>query len=209
MSKVFVNQVISDNETGERYLILWIAPGNEYGYCYGLDSRSRKPKQFDTVDIISTPLRYEIIPHDFPGITRTDDSFTEKELAHRERIWGMLQSAVTNEPDIYDSKRRFAILREIVDNNSIKPNDLYALLDKYWRSGKTKNAFIPGYSNCGAKGERRRSYKKRDGLTTTIEKTLTDSDRKNFVTAIKKHYLKRDKLSFKAVYEKLIQDFYT
>lgn len=215
MDKIFVNQVINDTETGAQYLILWIAPGNEYGYWYNLSGQSRKPAMFNMNEITSKELvgQYDVIPYELPRLARTDDSFTEKERSHRDRIWVMLQSAVENEPAIYDGKKRPAILRKIAETNNIKPNNLYAFLDRYWRSGKTKNAFIPGYSNCGAKGKQRQFREKKTGRKSlsaeSIGKVLTDDDRRNFDSIIKKYYLNQKKISFKAAYEKLLQDFYT
>ncbi|MDR1672738.1 MAG: transposase family protein [Bacteroidales bacterium] len=144
-------------------------------------------------------------------MTRPDESLNTKEQEHRARIWSIMQSVVETEPDIYESSARAAILRRTATESGIDRAYLYKLLDRYWRSGKTKNAFIPAYSNCGAKGKQRRTYKKRKGVLSagdSIGKTLTDNDRKNFATAINRYYLNRNKLSFKAIYEKLLQDFY-
>ncbi len=215
MNEIIVNQTIHDTETGTQYLILWIAPGNECGYWYDLNSRSRKPVLFNMDEVISGESngQYDVVPYEITHLTRTDDSFTEKERLHRDRVWDMLQSAVENEPDIYDVKKRPAILREVAESNNIKPNNLYALLDRYWRSGKAKNAFIPGYSNCGAKGKRREIREKKTGRKPSnleaIGKVLTDDDRHKFSIAIKKYYLNQKRISFKVVYEKLIQDSYT
>ena len=215
MSGILVKQIIDDMETGAQYIVLWIAPGNEYGYWYDLNSRSRKPALFKVNDIIAGEIhgQYEKNSYEPQNMIRTEDSFTEKERIHRDRIWDMLKNAVENEPDIYDSKKRPGILRDVAESQNIKPNNLYALLDRYWRSGKTKNAFIPGYSNCGAKGKQRKNIEKKTGRkplsTDAIGKALTEDDHRNFDNAIRNYYLNQKKISFKAVYEKLLQDFYT
>jgi len=61
----------------------------------------------------------------------------------------------------YEKKSRTSILRVIAEKNNTKPYNLYRYLDRYWRFGKTKNAFVPQYSNCGGKGEGRIQYIKR------------------------------------------------
>ena len=211
-TKICVNNIVRDTENENQYLILWIAPGNDYGYWYDLNSRSRKPKVFQLRDIIQGEHngKYEIESYSPP--INIDEIFSEKELAHRERIWDLIQSAVETEPDIYDNKLRLGILRRIADERGIKPNNLYELLDRYWRSGKTKNAFLPRYSNCGGKGIGK-NYSKKTGRpetsTITTGKILTDTDHKNFEYAIKKYYLNQDKRSLKSTYEKLLQDYYT
>jgi hypothetical protein len=215
MNEICVNKMITDMETGAQYLVLWIAPGNEYGYWYALNSRSRKPTQFDMKTVIEgeSHNRYEVSSYSTPTLVTADDSFTEKERSHRDRVWNMIQSAVENEPDIYDNRKRPAILRTIAEENGIKPNNLYALLDRYWRSGKTKNAFVSRYSNCGGKGKQRHGNTKKTGPQASsgeaIGKVLTETDRRNFAAAIKKYYLNQKKISLKATYERLLQDFYT
>jgi len=210
-----VNQVILDTETEALYLVLWISPGNEYGYWYDLNSSSRKPSRFQMCDV-SERVRdghYEVDIYSSSVDARSEDTLTEKELSHRDRIWNIMKTAVETEPDIYDKKLRSEILRKVADVNGLAPNNLYKWLDYYWRSGKTKNAFIPKYFNCGGKGKEKNSYRKKDSQHSSGAgvscKSLENNDRLNFAAAIKKYYLTRQKMSFKIVYEKLLQDFYT
>ncbi|SHH68260.1 Mu transposase C-terminal domain-containing protein [Desulfosporosinus lacus] len=213
--EICVNKMITDVETGTQCLVLWVAPGNEYGYWYDLNSRSRKPIRFEMRAVVEGENHnlYEVSPYSTPTLGTADDTFTEKERIHRDRVWNMIQSAVENEPDIYDGRKRSSILKKVAEENDIKPNNLYALLDRYWRSGKTKNAFIPDFAKRGGKGKSRKTGEKKIGRpslnTGTMGKVITDSDRKNFAAAIKKYYLSQKKISLKATYERLLQDFYT
>lgn len=213
-TEIYVNKSVQDTETGNVYLILWISPGNEYGYWYDLNSSSRKPLPFQFCNIQNglQSGRYEEGLCPSPQIIRSEDTLTSKELRHRDRIWGIMKNAVETEPDIYDNKLRHAILREAADRNSIATPNLYVWLDSYWRSGKTKNAFLPKYSNCGSKGKERHLYRRKSNInsdnTTLYGKTLDDNDRLNFASAVKLYYLTKEKMSLRTVYEKLLQDFY-
>lgn len=215
MNEICVNKMITDMETGNQYLVLWVAPGNEYGYWYNINSGSRKPGRFDMRNVVDGENNnlYEVSPYSASGTTTADDSFTEKERSHRDRVWSILQSAVENEPDIYDSRKRPAILRKIAEENHMKPNNLYAFLDRYWRAGKTKNAFIPEFAKRGGKGTPRKTGGKKIGRRSlnakTTGKVIADTDHKNFAAAINKYYLSQKKISLKAAYERLLQDFYT
>jgi hypothetical protein len=214
MNEICVNKLINDLNTGTQYLVLWIAPNNEYGYWYDLNSSSRKPAKFELGSALSdeSNLRYEIAGYHAAGI-RNERNISETEKAHRDRLWDMMQPAVEYEPEIYERNTRAGILRTIADKNNIKPSNLYPLLDRYWRSGKTKNAFIPAYNRCGSKGSVRNQTDKKigrkpqDGIQES--KIITETDRINFASAVKRYYLNRNKLSFKAVYEKLLSDFYS
>ena len=208
---ICVNKTINDLESGAKYLILWIAPGNESGYWYDLNSGSRTPGVFIMDDVVAGVIegRFEVEDYSTLGMMQSDELLTDKERSHRDCIWNIMQTVVECEPDIYDGKLRLTILRKAAAGKNIDPTNLYRWLDRYWRSGKTKNAFIPGYSNSGAKGKERTTYKKNPSGTAVSGKTLEDTDRRNFAAAVKQYYLTPEKVSFKTVYEKLLQDFYT
>jgi hypothetical protein len=92
-------------------------------------------------------------------------------------------------------------------------SNIYPLLDRYWRSGKTKNAFIPAFHKRGGKGSIRRKADKKIGKKPRGDvsegKAITETDRANFASAVKSYYLNRNKNTFTAVYEKLLSDFYS
>ena len=200
MIELCANKIITDLENGQQYLILWLAPGNEYGYWYGLSNNSRTPVRFSTSDLIDSEEKghYEISDYVASDWKHDDTSLAETERFHRDRIWEMLRGAVECEPDIYDKKCRASILRRIADENNMQPNNLYRYLDKYWRSGKTKNAFLPQYFKCGGKGKERPLYKRNAERTNDAQfKTIDETDRQNFAKAIKKYYLTQKSLHSK------------
>ena len=213
MNDICINKLIRDFESGAQYLVLWLSSDNGYGYWYDLDGESRKPAYFEPRNILvgENSLRYEILDYQ-PAIIRGEDSISETEKAHRDRIWSMIQAAVESEPDIYERNARGGILRRIAEEQGVDRSNLYRLLEKYWRSGKTKNAFVPQYSSCGGKGNERQSYHY-DTLAryepSTAGKTLDKKDKANFAAAVRKYYLTRNKLTFTAVYEKLLGEFYS
>ena len=211
MNEICVNKVINDLESGAQYLVLWVAPGNEYGYWYDLNSRSRKPGKFELGKVLSNENGWQYEISDFlPPEQSFELTITETQRAHRDRIWAMMQAAVEYEPEIYERKSRIAILRIVAEDNHSDPSNLYRLLDKYWRNGKTKNAFIPAFQKRGGirtDGAKKIGRKARgDGAAGKI---LTESDRANFASAVKTYYLNRNKLAFTSVYEKLLEDFYS
>jgi hypothetical protein len=214
MSEICVNKLISDTEMGTQNLVLWLAPDNSYGYWYDLDGHSRKPARFEPGNILfaENSLRYEVSDYQLSG-NRAERSISETERIHRDRLWEIMQAAVTCEPEIYERNARTALLHKIVEAYDIKLSNLYPLLDRYWRSGKTKNAFIPAFHKRGNKGSVRGSTKNKIGRKaqsgTIAGKILTDTDRANFTIAVKTYYLNKNKLTLQAVYEKLLADFYT
>jgi hypothetical protein len=214
MNEICVNKLISDLETGSRHLVLWVAPNNEYGYWYDLNSSSRKPAKFELANVLSeeNSLRYELSDFQTTEI-RNENSISETERVHRDRLWSMMQAAVEQEPDIYERNKRTQILHILAEKHDIKLSNLYPLLDRYWRSGKTKNAFIPAFHKRGSKGNARNQTDKKIGRKpqggAPEGKIITEEDRANFASAVKSYYLNRNRLSLTAVYERLLADSYS
>ena len=214
MKEICINKAISDLETGAQYLVLWIAPDNDCGYWYDLNSSSRKPNKFkpDYILAAENSLRYEISEYQ-PTDSRGESSFTETEKVHRDRLWSIIQIAVESEPQIYERNTRAEILRRIAEEYKTAPTNLYRLLDRYWRSGKSKNAFIPAYYRSGGKGNNRNQTEKKIGRKSqngvSGGKIITEADRTNFASAIRLYYLNRGKIALTTVYEKLLSDFYS
>jgi hypothetical protein len=212
MIEVCVNKVVNDIDTGAEYLVLWLAPGNRYGYWYDLTSSSRVPQHFSPNSLSDEVAvgRYEL--SDFISAETYDESMlTDAERTHRDRIWSMMRNAVEYEPDIYEPRTRGVMLRLIAEEYNVEKMYLYSHLDRYWRSGKTKNAFIPKFRSRGGKGTTKVSGGQKPGRKAAgvdSGKGLTVQDHLNFAAAIKKYYLSRNKLSLKDVYEKLLADSY-
>ncbi|MDR2168025.1 MAG: transposase family protein [Clostridiales bacterium] len=127
----------------------------------------------------------------------------------RDRRWHKIKDIVIHEPDIYDKKVRLSLLRNASEEHNACIDNLYDLLDLYWRFGKSKNALIPAYSRSGAKGKDREKYSVRQSSGKASRKELSATDRFNFERAIRKYYLTREKRSLKSTYERLLQEFYT
>jgi hypothetical protein len=204
-----VNTVVTDTITGSEYLILWISPNKSYGYWHNLSEKSRTPLEFIFADI-NTGIdggKYETAI--FTMELRLEETIGIKEREYRERRWDLIREIVEREPEIYEKNVRSRLLREVSDNKHTTINNIYKLLDDYWRSGKSKNGLLPSHSNCGARGRARKNCAEKPGKKTHSGKPLSDADCVNFEFAVKKYYLNQQKRSLKSTYEKLLQDFYT
>src|SRR5699024_12766235 len=92
------------------------------------------------------------------------------------------------EPDRYERRGRGELLSEGGKRNKREKANLYRYLVKYWKKGKTPNAFLPDYRNCG-KGDKTQKDKKlgrpvkHDG---SFGKIITKEDVGHFEAAIRK-----------------------
>ncbi len=208
---ICINQIFYDQEEDEQYRILWISPKAEFVYCIGLKSSSRIPKKVETAILTSYLEGGRLI--EYEESFSYPKELTSQEKEQRDRIWKMMEQALLDEPGIYDRRGRRSHLERIEKETGIKKQNLYAYLARYWKGGKTPNAFIPEYKKRGARGRQRVGTKKRLGRPSHAEsafgKVLDENDFHNFEKAIKKYYLTRKELSFQATYEKMLSDSYS
>jgi hypothetical protein len=206
---IAVNTIVTDIITGNQHLILWIAPNGSYGYWHNLSSTSRTPVKFIVAEINAEIADSKCETGIFAIQPRPEESLSVKERESRDKNWNLIHSIVTNEPDIYEKQKRSQLLKNVSEISGVKVNNIYTLLDRYWRSGKSKNGLLPQYSNCGARGKPRKNCAEKPGVKAQSGKPLSDTDCINFERTIRKYYLTRQKRSLKSTYEKLLQDFYT
>lgn len=208
---ICINQIFYDQEEDEQYRILWISPKAEFVYWIGLKSSSRIPKKVETAILTSYLEGGRLI--EYGESFSYPKELTSQEKEQRDRIWKMMEKALLDEPGIYDRRGRRGHLERIEKETGIKKQNLYAYLARYWKGGKTPNAFIPEYKKRGARGRQRAGAEKRLGRPSHAEsafgKVLDENDFHNFEKAIKKYYLTRKELSFQATYEKMLSDSYS
>lgn len=208
---ICINQIFYDQEEDEQYRILWISPRAEFVYWIGLKNSSRIPKKVEAAILTGYLDGGRLIEYEESFSYSKELTLQEKE--QRDRIWKMMEKALLDEPGIYDRRGRRGHLERIEKETGIKKQNLYAYLARYWKGGKTPNAFIPEYKKRGARGRQRIGKEKRLGrpphTESTFGKVLDENDFHSFEKAIKKYYLTRKEPSFQATYEKMLSDSYS
>lgn len=207
---IVVNQIFRDVEKDELYRILWVSPQAEYVYWIKVNGRSGIPVSVSAVAIRKSLESGDLIKSDETSCLTV---LTEAEKSHRDKLWELMKTALLDEPGIYDREIRKQHLERIEKETGIKRQNLYPYLSRYWKNGKTPDAFAPAYNRCGAKGKERAGKDKKLGRPPHTEsafgKTLDEKDFHNFEKAVKKYYLTRKELSFQATYEKMLSDSYS
>ena len=210
MGSIFINEMVEDTTNKTRYRILWIAPDRKKGFWMRLNPE-KMPEAFDP-DWLQRELEnhlFEKREDAVPGCVDEADA-TDASKARRDELWAALGDILENEPDIYDRQLRKEMLRSPAELLGTSYNNLYRYLTRYWSRGKTPNAFLPDYRNCGGK---RRTGGKKQGRPAIHEggfgKSLEDEDVRNFLKAVKKYYLKKEKATLTKTYEKLLSDSYS
>jgi len=207
---IFINEVVYIGKEEQLYRVLWISPGQEYGYWISMEKQSRVPVKFICKEVAAGLSMGTITVAEDP-VRIYGGNVTETAGKKRDEWWRILKPVLECEPDIYERKRRGELLSEAARKNNTDKANLYRYLEKYWKRGKTPNAFLQDFRNCG-RGAKAQNDKKL-GRPVKHEggfgKILTEEDTKHFRTAIRKYYLNRKAVTMKSVYEKMVGDFYS
>lgn len=212
-SLFLINQVIHDLQEDCDYRILWTSSSKDLpSYWLRLPGGSNVPEEV-SLDKLSEGIeagRYSFAPDIWHPVKSGEAGATALRL--RDRAWDLIRDAVTNEPDIYNPKKRRTILLGIEAATGTKVPNLYKYIGKYWRYGKVPDALIPDYSACGKRRDPYKESSKRPGrpkVPGAAGKKLEAKDLRNFRKAFTKYYLGEEKLSLEKTYIRLIGDFYT
>lgn len=208
---IFLNEVVAEIEQEKQYKVLWISPDLVYGYWIRMDD-NKLPEKFE-YNLLEEGLssgRFE--KKEEISSETSDISISESSKKRRDELWEALQNALTHEPDIYDRKRRKELLQEPAKKLGTPYNNLYRYLVRYWKNGKTPNAFLIDRRKSGKKAGINGCQKKQ-GRPAKHEggfgKALNSDDIKNFSKAVKKYYLTQKKATLVSTYEKMLADDYT
>lgn len=208
---IFLNEVVAEIEQEKQYRVLWISPDLVYGYWISMDD-NKMPEKFE-YNLLEEGLSSGQFEKKEEISSETSDiGISESSKKRRDELWEALQSALTHEPDIYDRKRRKELLQESAKKLGTPYNNLYRYLVRYWKNGKTPNAFLIDRRKSGKKAGINGCQKKQ-GRPAKHEggfgKALNSDDIKNFSKAVKKYYLTQKKATLVSTYEKMLADDYT
>lgn len=91
----------------------------------------------------------------YSRIFSSDSKFVKSHGKARDEAWSKIEELVSNEPDIYDPKKRGKLFRDTINEKHVSPKTLYKSCRKYWRYGKTPNALLPQMTECSNSGRKR------------------------------------------------------
>src|SRR5271165_6960329 len=131
-----------------------------------------------------------------------------RHVAIRDKAWES-SGPIVSIKNPFSKKERAAAIR--VASKLTTKRLVYANLRRYWQGGQTKNALLPKYEECGAKGKRKTKGEKTGPKTSLVDvpgKTLTDEDRNRMDAGIKILFENQQKLTLKEAYKQTIEIFY-
>ena len=208
---IFLNEIVVELEQEKQYRVLWISPDMSYGYWIRMDD-NKMPERFEYLFLEKGLADGRFEKQDEVLGKAVNTGISESSKTRRDELWKALESALTCEPDIYSRNRRKELLQKSAKELGTSYNNLYRYLVRYWKNGKTPNAFLMERKRCGKRTEMER-WQKKQGRPARYEgsfgKTLDNNDIRNFSKAVKRYYLSQKKATLVSAYEKMLADDYT
>jgi len=207
-ANVCVNQVYRDMRSDKQFRLLWAEPSPQNSFVYWLDEKPAIPAKAQLSELEQALQQGWIIPEEDPFTVHAETN--ELMRQKRDEIWAKMKDALLDEPGIYNRKIRAEHLRRIEEETGENVTNLYKRLRKYWKRGKSPDAFLPDYSARGGKGKLRigRAVPKTEN-PSEFGKKLTLEDGEFMDAAIRKYYLTKVEPDLPSAYQRLLEDSYT
>jgi hypothetical protein len=214
---IYQNSIIElldlDLKTEKIIRVLWISPSQEDIYVVEINDHKRMTLPFAIKykdlfsDLEDDRARIVNVDPDLRLIS-PDPAYLEKYKKDRDNNWNIIKDIVCQEPDIYISEFRGALVKETKEKTGKAKKEIYKSLKKYWFYGKTKNALLKNYFDCGG-SSKSREYSKKPGPKPKDgnEFIVSEKDKEIFKKAIKKFHIK-EKMDLTATHQHLCEEWY-
>lgn len=159
--------------------------------------------------------RAEIKEEDKLIVVSREEDIPEKHKEIRDKAWEAIEDMIYKEPDIYQSAFRRRLIRKASETYGVSESWILEYLKRYWKRGKTRNALLPDYRNCGARGKERKGGNVKRGRPrinqdiSGIGINVTDDIKRIFRIAVNKYYYTTAKNSLTLTYELMRKEYFT
>ncbi|MFB2839101.1 Mu transposase C-terminal domain-containing protein [Floridanema evergladense] len=153
----------------------------------------------------------------YAALLRPEETITEKHRKHRDEAWDVISQLVdNNNGEIFYPKQRGVLLRDAEQRTGRTRMTLYKYLRRYWQGGQTKNALLPLFDKCGAKGKERKSHGPKRGRPTKLAKAtaiprgvnVDENIRDKFRRGIIKFYENPNGRTLQDAYDKTLKEYF-
>jgi len=213
MRDLLVNDVLKFADSEQLYRIVWISDDKKNVYLFNMDTLEMPfpaqyeelQKQVDEGDVFKEHDPYlSAIP---------EDCLNEKEKIFRDEIWNLMADIFCDEPNIFDKHGRGKMVAAVISKTGKTMFTVHRYLKAYWKYGKTKNAFIPGFQKRGGSGKERKANAKKRGRPRkygeNIGINIDEATKEIFENVIEKYYHNRNEYTLKDAYALMIKEHYT
>lgn len=218
MENIIINNDILKNlNTNDIERVLWIDAEQKNCYCIQMNVNQLRVsvRKLEDIYMDLEHKDYIILNDDFYEISR-EDNLIQNRKNNLDKIYNII-SEIDNDENIplcFMKKYRGKLIKNTMQKYNISEKCIYKYLRKYWQGGRTKDALLDDYNNCGQCKDKK--YKKKPGrrsLATKVSKDnigiiVDDEVKKMFKDGIEKYYRYGDKISLAKTFRNIIRDNY-
>ncbi|MBE5393797.1 Mu transposase C-terminal domain-containing protein [Brevibacillus agri] len=213
-----VNTLIQIGQEEKKVMrVVWL--DESLSNCYAISIYENRYPEFQKVEDILKEIQakqFHILTTDPLMRPVFEEVLTDREREHREQAWEVIQSIASskNEPAIFFARTRNRLIHEAANKFGISEKTIRRWLLKYWKGGKTKNALLPLYSNCGGKNKEKRAGSSKRGRPRKYGNkddgiNVTENIQQIFRLALKKYYYTKRKGSLRYAYEQMLKEWFS
>lgn len=143
-----------------------------------------------------------------------EEEISDKHKEIRDKAWNVIEKMIDKEPLIYQSSFRRKAIKKASSAYNISESWILEYMKRYWKRGKTRNALLPDYWRCGAKGKERKAGNVKRGRPRHhqdikgIGVNVTEDIKRIFRIAINKYYYTTAKNSLNLTYELMRKEYF-
>lgn len=209
-----INDVLKDVNLNTTYRVLWISVPDDVVYMIDIgDNKFPVRKNYTDIQNYLETEEYVLCNDEWCYGMYNEKLISCNDKSVRDASWKYIETLVTREPEIFARKERGALIKGIIETTGSNFVTISKYLKQYWKFGKTKNALLPNYRNCGGKGKNRTNSVKKlgrpsiYGLGSSV--VVDDNIEAIFEKVIKKYYHTRDEYPLSAVYEIMLKEHFS
>jgi len=195
-----------EKEVFER--VLWIDISEDMLITINISDTKSLPKINSLKDIEEMIESYDVMIVEVNNELIVEEKLSESSKSIRNNRWDIIKELVSNEPDIYFSKERWNLLKNVAQEKSVSEKYIYKYLRLYWTKGKGVNSLLPNYNKCGGKG----LFKNDNGIKRGTNNTSGININENIRDIIKKSYEKfynnKNKLTISQAYQRMLETYF-
>lgn len=211
--------VSSKDDEVNRIRVIWIDPTYTYAYIVHINDKGTLPVSINISELeleLETNKLVEISDPFAKAVSEND--INENIRVERDRSWDVVQFLWNSDyPKILEKKSRRDCIKQASNKFNLSIYKVERLMKRFWQRGMTKNALLFDYANSGAKGKTKGSSEKKRGRPRNVSydgKTVgginvDESIQKIFDISIERYYRKKDNLSLRETYNKMLQQFFS
>lgn len=204
----------SEGEDSSVERVLWL--DDEIAYVININ-KNKVPffRRLKDIDEALANDKAEIKEEDNLIVVSKEEDIPQKHKEIRDRAWEIIRDMVDKEPEIFKSTYRRRLIRQVSKSYGVSEGWILEYLKRYWKRGKTRNALLPDYRNCGAKGKERKAGNAKRGRPRKYQDingegvNVTEDIKRIFRIAANKYYYTTAKNSLTLTYELMRKEYFS